>query len=120
MARVAHGIEKAIRLYAENGNAPEVDILFGSLPPGGDGAEQDDAPIGSVYLKTSGEFFQKTKDDKNLSDWELLLKDDYHSGYYFIPTSKTITVLENKQMTTFGTLTIAGDLLAEGEVIIEE
>jgi hypothetical protein len=120
MARVLQGIEKGIKLYEENGNVSEVDILFGGLDPGGDSSDQDAAPIGSIYLKTSGEIFQKTKNDGSLSDWESYLKDDYHSGYYFIPQSKTVKVLENKQMTTFGILTIAGDLLAEGEVIIEE
>lgn len=120
MNKVLHGIEKGIRLFKENSDEIFVDILFGQSIPGGDSGEQDEASIGSIYLKTTGEFFQKIKNDKIESDWQPYLADEYHSGYYFIPSWKTVTVYENKQMTTFGNLSIAGTLLADGEVIIEE
>lgn len=44
---------------------------------------------------------------------------DFHSGFYKIESSESFTVAENKQMTTFGMLTLDGELLVEGEYIVE-
>jgi len=44
---------------------------------------------------------------------------DHHSGYYYIPTALTVTVAENKQMTTWGILDIDGALLIDGQLITE-
>lgn len=44
---------------------------------------------------------------------------DFHSGFYNIPSSDSVTIEENKQSVTFGLLTLDGELLIEGEVIVE-
>lgn len=45
--------------------------------------------------------------------------DDLHSGYFYIPASKTVVVKENKQMTTWGVLDIDGSLVVDGQSILE-
>jgi hypothetical protein len=70
MARVLHGIEKGIRLHGVNSDTVAVEILFGSTAPGGDTGEQDDAPIGSVYMRTTGGLYKKIADDNATTDWE--------------------------------------------------
>lgn len=52
-------------------NASLVQILTGSGAPGGDTGEQDDAPIGSIYLDqgTGGKFYWKTQDTNDAADW---------------------------------------------------
>ncbi len=71
MSRVGHGIEKLIDLIAEDAD-PEsgVQILFGSAAPGGDTGEQDDAPIGSLYMRTNGQLYTKIADTDATSDWQ--------------------------------------------------
>jgi hypothetical protein len=71
MARQLHGIEKGIRLYAENSDSSFIDILFGAAAPGGDAGVQDDASIGSWYYRTDGTSYQKTADTNATSDWTL-------------------------------------------------
>jgi hypothetical protein len=44
---------------------------------------------------------------------------DHHSGYYYIPAALTVTVAENKQMTTWGILDIDGALIIDGQLITE-
>lgn len=73
MARVLHNIEKGVRLSKENSDTDFVDILFGSAAPGGDAGEQDDAPIGSFYLRKNGassKIYQKIADTNATSDWQ--------------------------------------------------
>ncbi len=69
MARSFHSIEKGLRITGENLVAG-VEILFGTGAPGGDTGEQDDAPVGSIYLDTGGSLYQKTVDNNALADWE--------------------------------------------------
>lgn len=70
MARVLHGIEKGIRLHGENSDTSNVDILLGSAAPGGDTGEQDNAALGSIYLRTSGGLYKKTGTANSAADWE--------------------------------------------------
>jgi len=72
MARVLHGISKGIRLYRGNSDSEFVDQIFGSAAPGGDTGEQDDAPIGSIYIRQNGAsstLYQKQTDTDSASDW---------------------------------------------------
>lgn len=70
MARELHAIEKGLRLLGENSNVG-VNIIFGSGLPGGDTGEQDASEIGSLYIRTNGEIYQKKTNLGNASDWEL-------------------------------------------------
>ena len=48
-------------------------VLSGSGAPGADGGVQDDAPIGSLYLRTSnGALYKKTVDNNLATDWKEL------------------------------------------------
>jgi len=53
---------------------PDVDtglqVISGSTAPGGDAGEQDDAPIGSLYLRSNGQLYTKTADTNATSDWQ--------------------------------------------------
>lgn len=71
MGRIGFGIEKSLRIYAENSLTDFVDVLFGGAAPGGDTGEQDAAPIGSIFLRTNGELYQKIADTDSASDWQL-------------------------------------------------
>lgn len=54
----------------QDGENP-VDIIQGLGVPGGDGDIQDDAPIGSIYLRRdAGGLYKKTADNNNNADWE--------------------------------------------------
>lgn len=76
MARNGFSIEKLLDLHAENGDyAGGVQLLFGGSAPGGDAGEQDDAPIGSLYLLkngTSSVVYQKIADTNATSDWRIV------------------------------------------------
>lgn len=57
-------------------------ILSGSGAPGGDGAEQDDAPVGSIYLRTDASstisvVYQKITDTNAAADWVQSASKDY-------------------------------------------
>lgn len=70
MGRVAFGIEKAIGLFAENGDLLS-NILSGTAAPDGLG-DQAAAPIGSLYIRSgTGELYQKIANAGNSTDWEL-------------------------------------------------
>lgn len=69
MARSGHRIEKLLEIVGENSDSG-IQFLFGSGAPGGDAGEQDDAPLGSVYLRTdSYKFYKKDIDTNAASDW---------------------------------------------------
>lgn len=70
MAREFFGFEKGLDFFAENGDAVQVRFLFGAAAPGGDAGDQDASPIGSVYARTSGEFYQKIANGGSAADWE--------------------------------------------------
>ena len=44
---------------------------------------------------------------------------DNQSGYFNIPENLTILVEENKQMICFGTMTVDGFLVVDGNLILE-
>jgi len=72
MAREGFGIEKLLRIEATNDDSVNIEILFGSAAPGGDGGEQDDAPLGSLYLRQNGSnstLYQKQTDTNLAADW---------------------------------------------------
>jgi len=72
MAREGFGIEKLLRIEAENNDSVNVEILFGSAAPGADGGEQDDAPLGSLYIRQNGALstlYQKQTDTNLAADW---------------------------------------------------
>jgi hypothetical protein len=57
-------------------------ILSGSGAPGGDGAEQDDAPVGSIFLRTDASstisvVYQKITDTNATADWVQSASKDY-------------------------------------------
>ncbi len=68
MARELFDVELGYAISAENGDRLS-GILSGATAPGGDSGPQDDAPIGSLYLRTDGEVFRKTADTNATSDW---------------------------------------------------
>jgi len=78
MARTLFGVEKGVRLFTENG-AEGVDTLFGAAIPGGDSNSQDAAPVGSVYMRTTGELYQKKASANATTDWiRLATLDDVY------------------------------------------
>lgn len=73
MSRTLFGIEKALRIYAENSQSTFIDILFGSSAPGGDTGVQDAAPLGSLYIRQNGSsstLYQKVASSNNAADWQ--------------------------------------------------
>lgn len=44
---------------------------------------------------------------------------DFHSGFYKILSSELVTIEENKQSVTFDLLTLDGELVVEGQLIVE-
>lgn len=62
-------VEKGFEITGEN-ESSGLQILKGSSAPGGDAGEQDDAPIGSLYLRSNGQLYTKTADTNAVSDWE--------------------------------------------------
>jgi hypothetical protein len=57
-------------------------VLSGGGAPGGDGAEQDDAPVGSIFLRTDASstisvVYQKITDTDSTSDWVQSASKDY-------------------------------------------
>ena len=66
-------IEKALRISKENSDTLHVDILFGSVLPGGDAGEQDAASIGSIYIRQNGSsstIYQKVASSNVSADWQ--------------------------------------------------
>lgn len=79
MARQLFGLEKGIRLFAENG-AAGVDVIFGAGAPGGDSGAQDAAPVGSLYQRTDGTLYQKKASANAAADWvRLATLDDIYN-----------------------------------------
>jgi len=79
MARDLFSVEKGLRITDLN-ECSGLDILKGSAVPGGDAGAQDDAAIGSLYLRENGELYKKIADTNAPSDWSALA-DDLLSGY---------------------------------------
>jgi hypothetical protein len=69
MARVGFSLEKLLEITKEN-SLESTQVLFGTAVPGGDTGEQDDAPIGSLYIKTGTfDLYQKLADANAAADW---------------------------------------------------
>ena len=80
MSRKNFAVEAGYDVYAENGDLL-ASMLAGSAAPGGDAGPQDDAPIGSVYQRTDGNFYRKITDTNAASDWDLMPPGLLSSGY---------------------------------------
>lgn len=75
--RQPFGLERGIRIFKENDDTSFVDIIHGLTVPGGDAAEQDEAPIGSLYLRSgTGMLFQKIASTNATSDWKQFTDTD--------------------------------------------
>ena len=71
MSRENFGVERGLDLFDENGEL-RVAVLGGTALPGGDGGPQDEAPVGSLYLRSNGTastLFQKVLTNNNNADW---------------------------------------------------
>lgn len=71
MARKLFGVEKGVRLFGENADVG-IDILFGTAAPGGDTGDQDNAPLGSLYVRKNGAtstLYQKIGTANSTADW---------------------------------------------------
>lgn len=68
MSRTPLAAEIGFRLTGLDADSG-VDVLFGSGAPGGDTSHQDDAPIGSLYLRTNGSIYTKIADANSTADW---------------------------------------------------
>ena len=66
--------ENGVRIYADDSDTEFVDIVYGTGVPGGDSGDQDDAPIGSIYLRgpSVSELYQKIASNDEPEDWELV------------------------------------------------
>lgn len=49
----------------------------------------------------------------------IIVSSDWHCGWYHILTNATITIFINRQSSTFGTLTIDGMLIVDGQLLQE-
>jgi hypothetical protein len=97
MARAGFEIEKLLSIVAANSDTG-AQVLVGSGAPGGDTDEQDDSPIGSLYLRDSGVPYFKVTDTNAAADWFT-----YDDLYTIVGLSKGST--------DFGTFT--GNILSD-------
>lgn len=67
MSRVLHALEKGIRITGENADLG-VDMLFGANQPSD--ADTDAAEVGSIYMRTNGELWQKKTAGTGVDKWE--------------------------------------------------
>ena len=67
MSRVLHALEKGIRITGENADLG-VDVLFGANQP--TDADTDAAEVGSIYMRTNGELWQKKTAGTGVDKWE--------------------------------------------------
>ena len=70
MARSNFAVEVGLDLNAENGTV-QASILQGSAVPGS-AAQENNAPVGSIYLRTTGEFYQKVTAGSGTDKWSLV------------------------------------------------
>lgn len=69
MSRIGTIAEKLLAITPENGDVG-VELIFGTGAPGGAGGEPDDAPVGSIYLRTdSYKLYKKDADTDAAADW---------------------------------------------------
>jgi len=73
MSRDLFGVELGLAIFGKDGDAPQAEVLSGLAVPGGDSAEQDAAPIPSLYFRSgTTEIYKKIALVGNAADWELL------------------------------------------------
>ena len=71
MSRVNFNVEQGFEISALDGDTL-VAQLAGSGAPGADAGPQDDAPIGTIYQRTTGDFYVKTADANLATDWKII------------------------------------------------
>lgn len=69
MGRVLHSIEKGLKITGENSDSG-VSFLFGAGVPGADAGVQDAAEVGSIYMQTNGQLYQKKTAGAGADKWE--------------------------------------------------
>lgn len=70
MAQYFYEVEKGFSVTDAASNTTRYQILHGSGAPGGDTGEQDDSPVGSIYIDyTNGYTYQKRTDTNDAADW---------------------------------------------------
>lgn len=82
MSRELFELEKGILIAGENEDSGQ-SILRGSVAPGGDAAEQDDALQGSLFLRDNGALYIKKLAGTGTDRWTLLADADDLSGIKF-------------------------------------
>ena len=75
MAIENYGIDQGLRIYDPNLDT-SVDVIKGNGVPGGDTGVQDDASIGSLFLRDSGELYKKRANGGAPSDWDRVPRDE--------------------------------------------
>ena len=68
MSRQGFTVEKLLEIVGENLDVG-TQLLQGTGAPGGDAGEQDDAPVGSIYMRDTGEVHVKIADANVAADW---------------------------------------------------
>jgi len=72
MARELFNVEKGFGICEIDGGSA-FEILQGVTAPGGDGAEQDAAPLSSLYSQNgTSNLYKKVANNGDMADWELL------------------------------------------------
>jgi hypothetical protein len=94
MARHGFSIEQLLEITGLNADVG-VHILQGSGVPGGDTGVQDDAPIGSAYLRTNGDLYTKVADTNAVSDWDIKASGLITAPY--TPANGTVAVGDTNQ-----------------------
>lgn len=61
-----------VRFYRKSDDTT-VDILFGTALPGGDSGDQDEAEVGSLYMRAGGQLYQKVADLHATTDWRPII-----------------------------------------------
>lgn len=75
MGRQLHGIEQGIQLLGENSDTG-VAFLFGAPLPGSGSSFDDDAAVGSFYLRTTGLSYQKKTAGAGTDKWVRMANGD--------------------------------------------
>lgn len=74
MAIKNYGVDQGLSIFTPDVDI-RVDIIKGSGVPGGDAGIQDDAPIGSLYIRENGDLFKKRTSTNAPVDWERVAQD---------------------------------------------
>ena len=103
---------------SEDGFTIDGEIWFGggsldptSFPPA------NNPPQGSFYFGVNN--VQYRKFGINLADWEVLPTTDRHSGFYNIAAGKNVKIDTNKQMRVKGCMTLSGEVVVCGQLVVD-